>query len=63
MTKDYYILRIFKLLNLDPEDPENDHKKDDLQSKTVLQLINLIEEYKNLDHHQSFSHRCGSSFH
>ena len=62
MTKDYYILRIFKLLNLDYDDPENEPKKQELQKNTVLQLIQMIEEYKNLERNQSFAVRCGSAF-
>ena len=62
MTKDYYILRIIKLLNLDPEDPTTEHKKEELNNKSVLELIKMIEEYKNLDHNQSFAFRCGSEF-
>lgn len=62
MTKDYYILRIFKLLNLDPDDPENHEKKEELNGKTVLQLVTMIEEYKNIERNQSFAYRCGSAF-
>ena len=62
MTKDYYILRIFKLLNLDPDDPENEEKKEELNNKTVLELITMIEEYKNLERRQSFAYRVGSAF-
>ena len=61
MTKDYYIIRILKLLNLDPNDPENDGMKERLSKNTVLQLITMIEEYKKLDHTNSFSSRFGAS--
>ena len=62
MTKDYYILRIIKLLNLDPEDPMTEERKEELNKKSVLELIQMIEEYKNLDRNQSFAFRCGSAF-
>ena len=62
MTKDYYIMRILKLLGLDPDDEENREKKEELEGNSVLKLITLIEEYKNIDSVQSFSRRCGSSF-
>jgi len=62
MTKDYYIMRILKLLNLDPDDEENREKKEELGSYSVLKLITLIEEYKHIDNVQSFSRRCGSAF-
>lgn len=62
MTKDYYIMRILKLLNLDPDDPETHIKKEELDGYSVLKLITMIEEYKHIDNVQSFSRRCGSAF-
>lgn len=62
MTKDYYIMRILKLLGLDPEDEENKAKREELENCSVLKLITLIDEYRDIDSVQSFSRRCGSSF-
>lgn len=64
MTKDYYIMRLFKLMGLDPADEENVDLHTEFEGHSVLKLITLIEEWKETKEggKLSFASRCGSSF-